>query len=325
MNFDLYSFTLLKRLIDENDDHDWQIIMEHLTQAIKHLEKGINDPTYYRDSISRANKVFEGVVKKLYAIANSLSLVRNNLNSIGIIIDELERSNIIPPIFKNKFNNYKNNIRNEETHEVFRQFNRVDSEKALKDSFIFIFLGLELEKRMPNNHSFSEMDILLIYLNSFLKSFNEYTILVELHYENVLGYIYPVNKKTLKTKLLEFYNTSVFKNEFFINHHPSVNRLKPDFKVTYDSESITFTIIKIDERSSMHTTLVQKVEKRLIKYKTTFNKLYFLLWFFTRRISVTDEICAIFKNCPHYVLYQIKKKDKRIFQRNKSIAEFYKI
>jgi len=52
--------------INKLSDNSWEkLFFDHLRQALKlyDIAQKENDKTYYRDCISRANKVFEGVVK----------------------------------------------------------------------------------------------------------------------------------------------------------------------------------------------------------------------------------------------------------------------
>lgn len=324
-NIDRNSYKSLSNRIKLTNDNEWKIIHKHLKQAIKHFVMGYSDSEYFRDCISRTNKVFEGVVEKIYQKAILMLTVNSPLHSIGKKINKLEDENIIPEIFNRKFREYKV-LRNEETHEVYRIYSREESNRAIKDAIIFIYMGLEIESLLLEMNPLSEYDILLIYLNTFIESFDEYTNSIKLYYENILGYIYPEKKEVLKSELLDFYNNSVFKDEFQIRNHSVVNKLRPDFEFQYGSITITFSIIKIDESSLMSAaSFSQSMKNRLSNYKKTFDRTYYLLWIFTRRKKWVDIICDYFRNDLHYVMFQMKSKKVILeeFKNNYSIDDFY--
>jgi len=95
---------------------------EHLLQSLFRLAQVKNNKRFYRDSISRANKLLEGVIKLLFNIAKSSDSTINDQNSLFLKTQELLNHNKISIIFRTKLDLYRQVIRNPETHQVFTDF-----------------------------------------------------------------------------------------------------------------------------------------------------------------------------------------------------------
>lgn len=118
---------------------------EHLLQSLElfRLATVNNNKRFYRDSISRANKVLEGVIKLLFKIAKTLDSTINDQNTLFLKTQELLNHNKISNIFRVKLDTYRKVIRNPETHQVFSDFGASDAEAAINEALIFFNIGIE--------------------------------------------------------------------------------------------------------------------------------------------------------------------------------------
>ena len=143
----------------------------HLKQSLNlfNVAKAKNDEIYFRDSISRANKVFEGVIRLLYDSAKSLdNTVNAKRNDIYNYIDELLNKGKIPKIFGNKLDDYRDVYRNPETHEIFRDFRENEAKITLNEAFIFLNIGLDNYNLINQSRiSVNDKDYLAIIFKSF--------------------------------------------------------------------------------------------------------------------------------------------------------------
>jgi len=290
---------LRKEILQERYTFWHFLYQEHFLHAINLYNKGRKESAlYYRDCISRSNKIFEGVVNSLYLVARKSNLgVRTHSTKVYDLLSELLNKGIIPNIFGNKLHEYRKRIRNPETHEIFQNFGEKKASKALKEALIFLLIGLKCYNLIKNNFSLlNDRNYLHLIVDAFIKSFGLFSEIFALYIVNFQG-IYSADIGTLKSLIREFHSNSLFSTELLLKEHLVVQGLRPHFKIKLGNQNLTFYIVKITEYEVMHypTTRMRLIEK-LNNYLGTFNDTYFLVWSFTRRIRKLNLIIEIFKN-----------------------------
>ena len=299
-----------------SNDTKWIYLFEnHLKQALNlfNIGESNNDPIFFRDCISRANKVFEGVVRLLYDLAKSLdNTISVKREDIFNYIKELLQKGKISKIFGTKLDDYRNIYRNPETHKIFRDFGESDAEKAINEAFVFLNIGLDNYNYIKSNKiPIKDDDYLYLIFNSFIESFAIYSEFFQLYDKRFFG-IYTENMEVLLDLIKTYHSNSVFSQEFSLISHPIIERLRPHFKVILKSENLTFTVIKITEMDLMHYSTYHRLKKRILKYIDTFDNLFFLIWSFSKR-SRLEDILNLFLDIPHYHLSGLDRGRKITF------------
>ena len=294
---------------------------DHLLQSLElfRLATVNNNKRFYRDSISRANKVLEGVIKLLYDIAKSLDSNLAAKNTLYLKTQELLNHNKISNIFRVKLDTYRKVIRNPETHQIFTDFGASDAEAAINEALIFFNIGIENykileEQRVPIDN----LDHLYLLLHSFIECFTIYSQFFSL-YDKRLNGIYSAEIYVLVNLLQDYYDNSVFSGEFTLATHESKNRLRPHFKVSLPNSSITFNIIKISDYEMAIRESIPRLSEKIKKYQSTFNNLYFLIWSFTNRGRLNEAI-ALFEGSPHFHINGLNNVENTEF--NKNITDY---
>ncbi len=294
---------------------------EHLLHSLELFRLAIvnKNTKFYRDSISRANKVLEGVIKLLFNKAKSLDSTINDQKTLFLKTQELLKRNKISNVFKTKLDTYREVIRNPETHHVFADFGANDAETAINEALIFFNIGIENykiieEKRDPTDN----LNHLYLLFNSFIECFTIYSQFLNLYYKNRNG-IYGANVHVLVKLITKYYDNSIFSGEFILAKHKSKNRLRPHFKVSLANSSITFNIIKISDYDMSILGSIRKLSEKIEMYKTTFNNLYFLIWSFTNRARL-NEALPLFEGFPHFYINGLNKVESTEF--NKKITDY---
>lgn len=274
---------------------------EHLLQSLElyKLAKVSNNNRFYRDCISRANKVLEGVIKLLYDKAESLNSSLNARDTLFHKTQELLNHNKISNIFRLKLDTYRQVIRNPETHQVFTNFEVNDAENAINDALIFLNIGIENYRIIEEQRDpIDDMDYLYLLVDSFVECFTIYSQFFNLYDKGYNG-IYSADVDVLVNLLQDYYDNSIFSGEFTLTEHESKNRLRPHFKVSLGSSNITFNIIKISDYEMAIYQSLSRLSSKKENYQSTFNNLYFLIWSFTNR-SRLNEAIALFEALPHF-------------------------
>ena len=302
---------LLNKKIKMIKEPKWEYLYNnHLKQSLNlfNIAKVKSNDLFFRDSISRANKVFEGVVRLLYDLARSLDhSVKVKQNNIYNYIDELLSKGKIPNIFGSKLDDYRDIYRNPETHEIFRDFGEKKAKITLNEALVFLNIGLDNYNLISQNKiPINDKDYLNLIFKSFIETFALFSEFFHL-YEKTYNGIYSEKIDVLLGLIRYYYDNSLFINEFSLNDHPIVQRLKPHFKVTLSNYELTFTVIKISDYDLMHRSSVFEIRDRIKNYLNTFSDPFFLIWSFTNRRRLT-EILEIFNDIPHFHLSGLKRK-----------------
>lgn len=286
----------------------------HLNQAMNlfNIGKSNNRDIFFRDSISRANKVFEGIIRLLYDLAKSLDgTVKAKRNDVYNFIKELINKGKIPNIFGKRLDDYRDLYRNPETHEIFRDFGENKAKTSLNEAFIFFNIGLDIFDLIRNNRvPLNDKDYFQLIFQTFIESFVIYSEFFQL-YEKRYNGIYVDNIDVLLELIEDYYKNSLFCREFTMVCHEITNKLRPRFKISLGNNEITFTVIKISDYDLAHKTKVLEIKDRVDKYISTFNNLYFLIWSFTKRKAL-NQILGVFQNIPHFHLSGLEKPYKNI-------------
>lgn len=296
-------------------DPKWEYLYKnHLKQSLNlfNIAKVKNNALFFRDSISRANKVFEGVVRLLYDLARSLDhSVKAKRNDIYNYIDELLSKGKIPNIFGNKLDDYRDIYRNPETHEIFHDFGEKEAKITLNEALIFLNIGLDnYNLILQNKTPIDDKDYLNLIFKSFIETFASYSGFFQL-YEKTYNGIYSEKIDVLLGLIKQYYDNSLFINEFSLDDHPTVQRLRPHFRIALSNHFLTFTVIKISDYDLMHSSSVFEISDRINSYLNTFSDPFFLIWSFTHRRRL-KEILEIFNNIPHFHLSGLKRKNESL-------------
>lgn len=294
---------------------------EHLLQSLElyRLATVKNNKRFYRDSISRANKVLEGVIKLLFNIAKALVPTINDQNTLFLKTQELLNHNKISNIFRTKLDLYRQVTRNPETHQVFTDFGANDAKAAINEALIFYNIGIENyhiieERRDPIDN----LNYLYLLFNSFIECFTIYSQFFSLYDKRSNG-IYSENIDVLVNLIQEYYDNSIFSGEFIMTSHKSMNRLKPHYNISLGNSSITFNIIKISDYEMMISQSIPRLSEKIYKYQSTFNNLYFLIWSFTNRSRLYEAI-RLFGDIPHFHINGLNNVEGTEF--NKKLGDF---
>ncbi len=294
---------------------------EHLLQSLElfRLATVMNNKRFYRDSISRANKVLEGVIKLLYKIAKTLDSTINAQNTLFHKTQELLIHNKISNIFGTKLDSYRQVIRNPETHQVFTDFGANKAEAAINEALIFFNIGIEnyiiIEKQRD---PIDNLNYLYLLFNSFIECFTIYSQFFSLYDKRSNG-IYSANIEILVNLIQDYYDNSIFTAEFILTSHESKNRLRPHFKVSLANSNITFNIIKVSDYEMANLESIPRLNEKIKKYRSTFNNLYFLIWSFTNRRRLYESI-SLFEDVPHFHINGLNNVESTEF--NKKITDY---
>ncbi len=289
---------------------------EHLLHSLElfRLATVNNNKRLYRDCISRANKVLEGVIKLLFNIAKNLDSTIIDQNTLFLKTQELLNHNKISNIFSLKLDSYRQVIRNPETHQIFTDFGANDAEVAINEALIFFNIGLGNYKIIEEQRDpIGDMDYLYLLIDSFVECFTIYSQFFSLYDRRSNG-IYSANVDVLVNLIQEYYDNSIFLGVFTLTHHESKNRLRPHFKVSFSNLSITFNIIKISDYKMSILESIPNLKEKIEKYQSTFNNLYFLIWSFTNRGRLNEAI-ALFEILPHFHINGLNKIEKHLLQK----------
>ena len=316
----------LEHLKDKADaltsEPKWSYLYKvHLLQSLKlyRLATVNNNKRFYRDSISRANRVLEGVIKLLYDIAKSLDSNLNAKDTLYHKTKELVNHNKISNIFRVKLDTYRKIIRNPETHKVFADFGASDAEAAINEALIFFNIGIENYKIIEEHRDpIDNLNHLYLLFNSFIECFTIFSQFFSLYDRRSNG-IYSEKIDVLVNLIKEYYDNSIFSGEFTLVSHESKNRLRPHFKVSLANSSITFSIIKISDYEMIIRQSILRLSEKIHKYQSTFNNLYFLIWSFTKRRRLYEAI-VLFEDVPHFHINGLKNIESTEF--NKKIGDF---
>jgi len=228
----------------------WKYLYQvHLLQSLElfRLASVSHNNRFYRDYISRANKVLEGVIKLLFNKARALDSTINDQNTLYLKTQELLNHNKISNIFRLKLDSYRQVIRNPETHQVFTNFGVNDAEVAINEALIFLNIGIENYKIIEEQRDpISDIDYLYLLVDSFVECFTVYSQFFTLYDKRYNG-IYCAKVDVLVNLLQEYYDNSIFSEEFILDNHESVNKLRPHFKISLENLDITLSIIKISD------------------------------------------------------------------------------
>ena len=93
---------------------------------------------FYRDYISRTNKVLEGIIRLLYNKSKSLDSSLNAKDTLFHKTNALLNHNKDSNIFRVKLDTYRQIIRNPETHQIFTNFGVNNAEDATNEVLIFL-------------------------------------------------------------------------------------------------------------------------------------------------------------------------------------------
>lgn len=306
---DVY-LTHLKNKINSLSSTKWNYLYdEHLKQVLNFYNKGMSeDNSYFRDCISRANKVFEGVIRLLFDESLKLdSTLRTGDDRVYNLTNILLRNNKIADIFGNKLDNYRISYRNPETHDIFIDFSGEDAKKALNDALVFLDIGVTNTKLIKNTLTpINDRDYLYLIVESFIRSFAIYTNFFTLYDQRYNG-IYSAEIDILLDLIKKYHRNTIFSNEISLEPHPITNRLRPHFKVSIKNQELTLTVIKITEYNLItYATFSRRLIDKIDKYTRTFRNLFFLIWSFTRRTAL-DIILSFFRDLPHFHLYGLRE------------------
>ena len=294
---------------------------EHLLHSLELFRLAIvnKNTKFYRDSISRANKVLEGVIKLLFNKAKSLDSTINDQKTLFLKTQELLKRNKISNVFKTKLDTYREVIRNPETHHVFADFGANDAETAINEALIFFNIGIENYKIIEEHRDpIDNLNHLYLLFNSFIECFTIYSQFFSLYDRRSNG-IYSENIVVLVNLIQEYYDNSIFSGEFIIASHNSKNRLRPHFKVSLANSSISFNIIKISDYEMITRQSIPRLSEKIHKYQSTFNNLYFLIWSFTKRRRLCEAI-GLFEDVPHFHINGLNNIESTKF--NKKMGDF---
>ncbi len=294
---------------------------EHLLQSIElyRLATSTTNKRFYRDSISRANKILEGVIELLFDKAKALDPTIISQDTLFQKTQELLNHRKISNIFRLKLDSYRQVIRNPETHQVFKSYEPTDSEAAINEALIFLNIGIENfkiieEQRDPIN----DLDYLYLLVNSFIECFTIYSQFFTL-YDKTYNGIYSADVDVLVDLIQKYYENSIFSGEFILTDHESKNRLRPHFKVSLGNSNVTFKIIKISDFEMAHYESLSRLGSKKENYQSIFSNLYFLIWSFTKRRRLNDAI-ALFDDLPHFHIDGLNKAEEEDLQ--KKIVDF---
>lgn len=288
---------------------NWNYLFkEHLLQSLElfRLATISNNNKFYRDCISRTNKVLEGVIKLLYNKAESIDSSLNARDTLFHTTQELLNHNKISNIFKLKLDSYRQILRNPETHQVFINFGVNDAETAINEALVFLNIGIEDYKIIEEQRDpIDNMDYLYLLVDSFVECFAIYSQFFSLYDKRYNG-IYSANVDVLVKLFQVYYENSIFSREFAFTKHESKNKFRPHFKVSLVNSNITFNIIKISDFEMATFESLSRLGCKEKKYQSTFINLYFLIWSFTNR-SRLNEVIALFEGVPHFHIDGLNK------------------
>ena len=237
----------LEHLKDKADaltsEPKWSYLYKHhLIQSLELFRLAIvnKNKRFYRDSISRANKVLEGVIKLLFNITRSLDSTINAQDTLFLKTQELLNHNKISNIFRAKLDSYRQVIRNSETHQVFTDFEASDAEAAINEALIFFNIGIENYKILEEQKDpIDDLYHLYLLFNSFIECFTIYSQFFSLYNKRSNG-IYCEKIDVLVNLIQDYYDNSIFSGEFTLTEHESKNRLRPHFKISLVNSRINF-------------------------------------------------------------------------------------
>ncbi|MBN1802559.1 MAG: hypothetical protein JW891_13690 [Candidatus Lokiarchaeota archaeon] len=308
-NVKIYLDHIKQKTLDLSSEPRWNILFrEHLLQSFKLYSLAVKekDERFYRDCINRANKVFEGVINLLFDAARKVDSSVENRDTLYLKTEELLRHQKIANIFRRKLDEYRQDTRNPETHEVFEKFNVKHAKIALNEALIFMSVGLEnfqiIEAKVD---PIDDRHYLYIIIYTFVECFAIYSQFFSLYEELPKG-IYSAKIKELTKLIQEYHKNSIFSREFRIEKHEGKNKLKPHFKITLANSSLTLTIIKITEIDMIFFSSMLRIIQKLKNYSSTFENLFFLVWSFTNR-SRLGWTLSLFDEFHHYHLYGLKR------------------
>jgi len=263
---------------------------------------------FYRDSISRANKVFEGVINLLFKKAKEMEPGISNQNTLASKTQELLDNKLISNIFRTKLDSYRQDFRNLETHKIFIELGIHEAESAINDALILFNVGLENYKVLEmGKYTIDNLSHLYLLFSSFIECFTIYSHFFSLYDKRSNG-IYSANINELLELIQNYYNNSIFSSELTLSSHESKNRLRPHYKVSLGNSFITFNIIKISDYAMIHSYgSISRLIEKINLYHYTFDNLFFLIWSFTKRKRLWREVLPLFENIPHFHIDGLNK------------------
>jgi len=270
-------------------DIDWKrLYKSHFLQALKLYKLGESENIeFFRDCINRCNKIFEGVLKKLYEtlliIDTSLRPLSNRKRMAGKLIQIFKNDRLFPEYFRLKLDDYRIKIRNDETHEVFNSFDKEDAKESLHYTIVFLFLAYSTDVALRKSDKLENKDIIIILTSAFIESFKIFSQQFLLYHRDG-PYIYPDKKEELLSLVEEYYDISPFKTYFTLEKRPSMERKKPDFKLTFEDCELLIIIQKIGEYEMIHYRgFFDKLKNKLVNYYNDGHKIFLTYWCFTSR------------------------------------------
>lgn len=326
MNIDeirIYLEHLKEKVLALTSEPKWKYLYkEHLLHSLElfRLASTSSDNRFYRDCISRANKVLEGVIKLLFNKVKTLDSRINDQNTLFLKTKELLKYYKISNIFKSKLDSYRKVIRNPETHKIFASFGVSDAKTAINEALIFLNIGIENYKIIEEQRDpIDNIDYLYLLVNSFVECFAIYSQFFSLYDKRSNG-IYSANIDVLIDLMKDYYNNSIFSGEFILSEHERKNSLRPHFQISLGNSNITFNIIKISDYEMAIYESLLRLKKKKVKYQSTFSNLYFLIWSFTNRNRLSEAI-ALFEDVHHFHINGLNKVENDVLQRK--IRDFF--
>jgi len=304
----------LNENISKLNETEWTYLFEeHFKLTLYFYEKAQkSNPSFFRDCISRSNKLFEGIINLIYDLSSTKDATINTSEwRLARKIRTLLNKQFISPIFHSKLDDFRDGIRNPETHEIFRGFTANEAKGALDEALVFFNIGIQNYRAIQlNKVPLTDLDYLYMLIQSFIESFAIHSEIFR-PYEVRYNGIYSDSQNNLLDLVKDYYDNSIFTTEFNLEAHQVVNRLKPSFKISKDSLEVSLILIKITEANLMYQTYIDKIVNRIESYGNTFPYVYYLIWSFTKRKKLLD-ILSLFEEIPSFHLYGLKDMQQKL-------------
>ena len=311
----------IKHITPSLDEPDWRnLLSNHFILGLKLLDEAKTDSRFYHSVIFHMNSIIEGMTKLLLR-KQGLS----EKGTLGKVISNLEKKNVINHQIANRLRSYTAKIRNPSTHDVFNNVKQSDAELAISETFYFMILFKSIFD-MDSNHELKTDQLEEIIIRGFCQTFDLYTRYFRKFGKSEKGYIYPVDLEQLTTHIVDFYRNSVFSN-FFTVHSKLRSKLGFHLTIDFSSPSETGGVWIIRPNKITDFKFISQTDKNFRIYEE-YNRflrncknVYFIVFNFGTRKAAREFILEIkSSNMPYVIINALDRPIKK----NSGLYRFFK-